>query len=58
MSRDQAMMPYWVPQVLRSHKKVRGRLAWQRGLRVRGRLRRDPEMRGKGAGFFPHSGLH
>lgn len=27
MPRDQATMPYWVPRVLRFHKKVRGRLA-------------------------------
>lgn len=53
MPRDEAVMPYWVPQVLRSHKKVRGRLAWQRGLRVRGGLRREPEVRERVLGSFP-----
>ncbi|XP_030616630.1 uncharacterized protein C16orf95 homolog [Delphinapterus leucas] len=53
MPRDEAVMPYWVPQVLRSHKKVRGRLAWQRGLKVRGGLRREPEMRERVLGSFP-----
>lgn len=37
MPRDQAVMPYWVPQVLRPHKKVRGRLTAVRS-------KRDPEM--------------
>lgn len=52
MPRDRAMMPYWVPQVLRSHNKVRGRLAQQQGLRVRGGFPREQEKRRAGAGFF------
>ncbi|XP_036688241.1 uncharacterized protein C16orf95 homolog [Balaenoptera musculus] len=32
MPRDQAMMPYWVPQVLRSHKKVVKRLQSFKGI--------------------------
>lgn len=36
MPRDQAVMPYWVPQILRPHKKVRGRLTVARPQRDRG----------------------
>ena len=53
MPRDQAVMPYWVPQVLRSHKKVRGRLVWQQGLKVRGGAEGEPEIRGRVPGSFP-----
>ena len=51
--RNQAAMPYWVPQALRSPKKVRRRFLQQRGLRVRGGPAEGPDRRGKGAGFFP-----
>ena len=53
MPRDQATMPYWVPQVLRSQKKVRGKLAGQRGLRVS--VGRGGTQRGEGwvLGSFP-----
>lgn len=45
MPRDQAVMPYWVPQVLRPHKKVRGRL-------TAARPQRDPEMGWRVLGSF------
>lgn len=53
MPRDQATMPYWVPRVLRFHKKVRRRLSEQRGLRVRVGFPRDLEKRGRGWVLFP-----
>lgn len=46
MPRDQAVMPYWVPQVLRPHTKVRGRL-------MAARPERDPEMGWRVPGSLP-----
>lgn len=48
MPRDRAIMPYWVPQGLRSQKKVRRgcvRQGWMRGKESEGLL---PDGRGEG----------